>query len=107
MFPWKTEYYENGIYAKGIVDPINWGMFQIKGANGQKKPGFILDLRKGKSPRAAMNGLVNLLGIQAEANIDLKSNGYSFIGGGKLFSIFNGKVYASGQDLHKGGAACI
>lgn len=95
--------YENGLYAKGNVDPIDLKIFKLKGANGNEKPGFIVDLRKDKSPRVAMNGMVKLLGVEMETDVDLKRNGFSFMVGGKLFGIFNGKIYASGQDLNRAG----
>jgi len=93
--------YLNGILAKGSIDPIKKGVFELKGAKGKAKPSFILDLRKGKKAQVGINGLVNLMGIQGETDIVLLPNGFTFKVGGKLFKLFKGDISATGKDLAK------
>ncbi|MEM1120881.1 MAG: hypothetical protein AAGJ18_10565, partial [Bacteroidota bacterium] len=93
--------YTNGVFANGSVDPITAGPFQIKGAKGKAKPALIVDLRRGKKAQLGINGLVSMLGVNAETDIALKPNGFSFKLGGKLFNVFNGNITATGQDLAK------
>ena len=87
--------------AKGSIDPIKKGVFELKGSKGKTKPSFILDLRKGKKTQIGINGLVNLMGIQGETDIALLPNGFKFKIGGKLFKLFKGDIAATGKDLAK------
>ncbi len=96
--------YSNGVFVQAEVDPISLGIFKLKGSGKSARPGFLIDLRKGKSPKAAINGLVSLLGLQAETDIEVLSNGYRFKVGGKIFNVFDGEIIASGQDLDKAGS---
>ncbi len=95
--------YLNGILVKGSIEPIKKGVFELKGAKGQAKPSFILDLRKGKKGQIGINGLVNLMGVQGETDIALLPNGFKFKVGGKLFKLFKGDITATGKDLAKVG----
>lgn len=95
--------YLNGIMAKGSIDPIKKGVFELKGAKGQANPSFVLDLRKGKKAKIGINGLVRLMGIEGETDIALLPNGFTFKVGGKLFKLFNGNITATGKDLTKVG----
>lgn len=95
--------YSNGMLVQAEVDPIKLGIFKLEGAGSNARPGFIIDMRKGHSPKAAINGLVGLLGLQAETDIEVLPNGFRFKVGGKIFSVFNGEITASGADLKRGG----
>jgi hypothetical protein len=95
--------YDTGIYASGAVDPIDLKIFKLKGANGQSRPGFSMELRKKKIPVMVVNGSVHLLGLEAETDVQLLDNGFQFMIGGKIFNLFKGEVEASGQDLTKAG----
>jgi uncharacterized small protein (DUF1192 family) len=95
--------YSNGMLVQAEVDPIKLGIFKLEGAGKNARPGFIIDLRKGHSPKAAINGLVGLLGLQAETDIEVLPNGFRFKVGGKIFNVFNGEITASGADLQRGG----
>ncbi len=91
--------YLNGILAKGSIDPIKKGVFELKGAKGNAKPSFILDLRKGKKAQIGINGLVSLMEIEGETDIALLPNGFKFKVGGQLFKLFKGDITATGKDL--------
>jgi hypothetical protein len=95
--------YSNGMLVQAEVDPIKLGIFKLEGSGKNARPGFIIDLRKGHSPKAAINGLVGLLGLQAETDIEVLPNGFRFKVGGKIFNVFNGEITASGADLQRGG----
>ncbi len=95
--------YENGIYAGGAVDPLDLGFFKLKGADGNAKPGLIIDLRKNKSPKVAINGLVSLLGLQAQTDVEVLPNGFRFKIGGKVFHLFDSDIQASGSNLERAG----
>ncbi len=95
--------YTNGILMKGAIDPINLKVFKIQGADGQKRPSITLDLRKNGNQKAAINGLINVLGLEAQTDVELMANGYRFMVGGKIFNVFNGKIDASGKNLDKAG----
>ena len=96
--------YLNGILTKGSIEPINKGVFELKGAKGKAKPSFILDLRKGKKAQIGINGLVRLMGIEGETDIALLPNGFKFKVGGQLFKLFKGDITATGKNLTKVGA---
>jgi len=95
--------YSNGILAKGSVDPIDLGTFKLTGVKGKKRPGLTIDLRKGKDMKIVLNGLVSLMGVSGETDIEVLPNGFRFKLGGKLFNVFNGQITASGADLAKAG----
>ena len=99
--------YNNGIKAVGSIDPVNAGVFKLKGANGNAKPAFIMDLRKGKKAQLGINGLVNLMGIEAATDIALLPNGFKFKVGGKVFNLFKGDISASGSNLSKAGEMAL
>lgn len=96
--------YANGLLAQGEVDPIDLGPFKLTGAGNNKKPGFVIDLRKNKNPKIALNGLVSMLGMQAETEVEVLPNGFRFDLGGKVFNIFNGSIMASAADLERLGS---
>lgn len=96
--------YDNGLLAQGSVDPIDLGPFKLTGAGNNKRPGFVIDLRMGKNPKVALNGLVSMLGIQAETEVEVLPNGFRFDLGGKVFNIFNGSIMAGGADLERLGS---
>ena len=95
--------YSNGILVEGGLDPIKLGPFKLTGAGKNKRPAFLADLRLGKTPQVAINGKVSLLGLEAQTDVAVKSNGFRFKVGGKIFNAFQGSVTASGQALNKGG----
>lgn len=95
--------YTNGILLQGAVDPIEIGPFKLTGAGRNKRPGLLADLRVGKTPEIALNGKVSLLGLSANTDVSIKSNGFRFQVGGKVFDIFQGDITASGQALNQGG----
>lgn len=96
--------YSNGILAQGEVDPIDLGPFKLTGAGGNKRPGFIIDLRANGKPKVALNGLVSVLGLEAETEVEVLPNGFSFELGGKVFNVFEGKVMVSAADIEKLGS---
>ena len=93
--------YSNGIMVQGAVDPINMGIFKLKGADGKPKPALTIDLRKGKKAKVAINGLVSLLGMSGQTDVEVLPNGFRFKLGGKLFHLFDGSIDAKGADLQK------
>ena len=95
--------YKNGMMIDGSVDPIDLKVFKLKGANGEKRPQLSLDLRKGKTPNVLVNGLVNVLGLEAQTDVELLANGFRFMIGGKIFNLFEGKIDAKGKDIAKAG----
>jgi hypothetical protein len=97
--------YSNGILAQGEVDPIDLGAaFKLTGAGGNSRPGFVIDLRMGKNPKVALNGLVSVMGLQAETEVEVLPNGFRFDLGGKIFNIFDGKVMVSAADMERLGS---
>jgi hypothetical protein len=64
----------------------------------------VIDLRKNKNPKIALNGLVSIMGIEAETEVEVLPNGFRFDLGGKVFNIFNGKIMASAADLERLGS---
>ncbi len=95
--------YTNGISANASCDGIDAKIFKLEGANGKSRPGFIIDLRKKKTPKFAVNGAVSLLGLKAVTDIHLKENGFEFMVGGKIFKLFQGEIAARGTDVQKAG----
>ncbi|MFK7775637.1 MAG: hypothetical protein AB8F94_26075 [Saprospiraceae bacterium] len=95
--------YTNGISANAACDGIDAKIFKLEGANGKSRPGFIIDLRKNKMPKFAVNGAVSLLGLKAETDIHLKDDGFEFMVGGKIFKLFAGEITARGTDVQKAG----
>lgn len=95
--------YDRGIMMRGAVDPIDLKIFKLRGVNGQKGPSLLIDLRKGGDQKVAINGLINILGLEAHTDLELMPKGFSFEVGGKIFNVFNGKIHASGKDIHKAG----
>ncbi len=95
--------YKNGMLLAGEVEPIDLKVFELRGANGKKKPQLHLDLRKGKTPKVLVNGLVNMLGLEAQTDVELLDNGFRFMIGGKIFNVFDGVIEAKGSDLKKAG----
>ena len=93
--------YRTGVYGDGGVDPIDLGAFKLKGANGKPKPGLVIDLQSKGTPKVAINGSVSLLGVTAETDIETVENGLKFMVGGKIFNLFQGKIYASATNLQK------
>ena len=93
--------YSNGMMMRGALTPIDFKIFKLKGANGQKGPSLLLDLRKGGDQKVAINGLVNILGLEAQTDVNIMPNKFSFELGGKIFNVFNGKIFASGKDIQK------
>lgn len=96
--------YTNGLLAQGAVDPIDLGPFKLTGAGNNERPGFVIDLRAGKNPKVALNGLVSMLGVQAETEVEVLPNGFRFNLGGKVFNIFNASIETSGEDLQRLGS---
>ncbi|PHN08105.1 coiled-coil domain-containing protein [Flavilitoribacter nigricans] len=96
--------YENGMLAQGEVDPIDLGPFKLTGAGNNERPGFVIDLRMNKEPKVALNGLVSMLGMQAETEVEVLPNGFRFDLGGKVFNVFNGSIMASAADLERLGS---
>lgn len=96
--------YTNGMLAQGEIDPIDLGPFKLKGAGKNKRPGFLIDLRMNKEPKVALNGLVSMLGMEAETEVEVLPNGFRFHLGGKVFNIFNGSIMASAADLERLGS---
>ncbi len=95
--------YTNGISANAACDGIDAKIFKLEGANGKPRPGFIIDLRKKKTPKFAVNGAVSLLGLKAVTDIHLKDDGFEFMVGGKIFKLFQGDITARGSDVQKAG----
>lgn len=93
--------YNNGIMMRSFVDPIELLFFKLKGANGQSRPGFLLDLRKGEKKIFAVNGAVGLLGLEGETDIHFVDKGFQFMVGGKIFGLFQGEITARGTDILK------
>ncbi|MCB0630201.1 MAG: hypothetical protein R2824_25380 [Saprospiraceae bacterium] len=96
--------FSSGILAQGEVDPVDLGVFKLTGAGGNKRPGFIIDMRMNQKPKVALNGLVSVLGIQAETEVEVLPNGFRFDLGGKIFNIFDGKVMVSASDMERLGS---
>ena len=93
--------YDNGIMAKAFVDPMDLGIFKLEGAGNNSRPGFILELRKKKEKKFAVNGAVSLLGLKGETDIHMKEDGFEFMVGGKIFNLFKGEITAKGGDIKK------
>jgi len=93
--------YDHGIMAKAFIDPMDFGIFKLEGVGNNPRPGFILELRKRKGKKFAVNGAVSLLGLKGETDIHMKENGFEFMVGGKIFNLFQGKITASGGDIKK------
>ncbi|MEM6966731.1 MAG: hypothetical protein AAF573_18345 [Bacteroidota bacterium] len=93
--------YTNGIMANGSCDAIEGKIFKLRGANGNDRPGFIIDLRKSHTMKFAVNGEVSLLGVQAVTDIHIMENGFQFMVGGKIFHLFEGDITAKGGDMTK------
>ncbi|MEZ5041057.1 MAG: hypothetical protein R2828_14260 [Saprospiraceae bacterium] len=96
--------YSNGLLIQGAIDPIAVGPFKLQGAGNNKRPSLLADLRMGKSPTIAINGQVSLLGLKAQTDVAVLSNGFRFMVGGKIFNAFQGDITASGQALDQGGS---
>jgi len=93
--------YQNGIMMRSFVDPVEFLFFKLRGANGQRRPGFLLDLRKGEKKVFAVNGAVGLLGLEGETDIHFVDKGFQFMVGGKIFGLFAGEITARGTDILK------
>ena len=93
--------YSDGIMAKAFVDPMDLGIFKLEGAGNNSRPGFILELRKKKEKKFAVNGAVSLLGLKGETDIHMKEDGFKFMVGGKIFNLFQGEITAKGGDIKK------
>ena len=95
--------YTSGMLAHGSTDPIDLKIFKLKGANGHERPSLLIDLRKGNTPKFAINGLVSLLGVEGETDIHIIDNGFQFMVGGKIFHLFQGDITAKGKDISRAG----
>ncbi|MEL6988404.1 MAG: hypothetical protein AAGK97_11300, partial [Bacteroidota bacterium] len=95
--------YKNGIYCFAYTDPVDLGVFKLQGANGQKRPGFVIDLQKNRTPKFAVNGAVSLLGLTGMTDIHFVDDGFRFMVGGKVFNLFQGTITASGGNIKEGG----
>ena len=93
--------YDNGIMAQAFVDPMDLGIFKLEGAGNNPRPGFILELRKKKNKKFAVNGAVSLLGLKGETDIHMMENGFQFMVAGKIFDLFQGEITAKGGDIKK------
>ena len=95
--------YTSGMLAHGSTDPIDLKIFKLKGANGHERPSLLIDLKKGNTPKFAINGLVGLLGVEGETDIHIIDNGFQFMVGGKIFHLFQGDITAKGKDISRAG----
>jgi len=93
--------YTKGIYVNGSVDPISLAGFKMKGANGKERPSLTIDLQKGNKAKIILNGMVDVMGVQAITDVEVLPNGFKFMLGGKIFNIFNGDITVSAGDLKK------
>ncbi|MFK7931973.1 MAG: hypothetical protein AB8G22_00605 [Saprospiraceae bacterium] len=92
---------QSGFYGAGEMDPIDLKILKIKGGNGKPKPALKLELNSKTTPKVAINGMVSLLGISAETDIEVIENGFKFMVGGKVFNVFKGDIRAKGSNLQR------
>lgn len=92
---------QSGFYGAGEMDPINLTILKIKGGNGKPKPALKLELNSKTTPKVAINGMVSLLGISAETDIEVIETGFKFMVGGKVFNVFKGDIRAKGSNLQR------
>lgn len=98
------DYSQTNFSASGSMDPWeiksgNFTVFSVKGAGGNARPGF--DLQIGTDPSFSMNGAVTALEtMKGSTNIKITKNGFVVDLTGDIFDgAFQGELHASGRNL--------
>ncbi|MBU2983857.1 hypothetical protein KO528_00710 [Saccharophagus degradans] len=96
--------YKQGFAIKGTCDPIVIeDIFKITGVESSPGPLLDIDLRVGGNPHIQIEGLIDLLGINALALVSVSDSGFRFEVEGQIFDLFSAKIAASGGNLKEGG----
>jgi hypothetical protein len=102
--------YLEGTELKAEVDPIDiGGILKLKGSGGKPKPSLYFKLSPNPtvSPKVDISGVVELLGLVSETQLQLSDSGFYFFSSGKIFNLFEASLEVTGQDFKNGGSIWV
>ncbi|MEG4252794.1 hypothetical protein [Microcoleus sp. Pol10D4] len=102
--------YLEGTELKAEVEPIDMGgVFKLKGSGGKPNPSLYFKLSPNPmvSPTIDISGVVELLGLVSETQVQFSDNGFYFFSSGKIFNLFEATLEVKGEDFKSGGSMSV